>query len=454
MYKIHFYGAAQEVTGSCFLLESKNTKLLIDCGLFQCPKFCDIRNEEYFPFDAKSINALIATHAHIDHIGRIPRLMNAGFAGKFFSTPATRDFARVMLLDSMGVLGKEARHENKEALYKEKDVEDALEIWETVEYHQEFVVGDFKIVLKDAGHILGSAIAEISFKDDYGKTKKIVFTGDLGNPPVPLLRPTENINDAHVLVIDSTYGDRLHEDKKERVLKLERAVEDTIKKKGVLMIPAFSLERTQEIIFELNNLVEQGMVPVVPFFLDSPLAIKATEIYKKYDRYYNKEAKYIISEGDELFQFPGLKFTLKTEESKGINDVPAPKIIIAGSGMLNGGRILHHARRYMSDSKSTILFVGHQAAGSLGRVIQDCAKEISIFGEKIPVLAKISSIYGYSAHPDREQLFNFIQNTADSLEKIFTIHGEPKSLLFFVQSIRDNLGVNAIAPKYGDKFEI
>jgi metallo-beta-lactamase family protein len=456
-YKISFYGASQEITGSCFLLESKNTRLLIDCGLFQCPKFCDIRNEKPFPFDVKGIDALVVTHAHIDHIGRVPKLIKTGFKGRIFSTPPTRDFARIMLLDSMGVLEKEARRENKSAFYGEEDVEGAMEKWEAVEYHQEFKVGDFRIILKDAGHILGSAIIEINSlisENSNEKGKKIVFTGDLGNPPVPLLRPTEDIFGANVLIVDSTYGDRLHEDKKERVLKLERIIEDTIRKKGVLMIPAFSLERTQEILFELNNLVEKGRVPVVPFFLDSPLAIKATEIYKKYDKYYNKQAKYIMSEGDRLFQFPGLKFTLKTEDSKSINDALSPKIIIAGSGMLNGGRMVHHVKRYISDKNSALLFVGYQAAGSLGRIIKDGAKEIAVFGEKVPIRAKIETIYGYSAHPDRDQLFNFIQNTSDSLEQVFTIHGEPKSLLFFVQRIRDYLGVNASAPNYGDQFKI
>jgi len=375
--KLSFYGSSQEITGSCFLLETRRAKLLVDCGLFQGSKFCETLNEEPFSFNLQNIDALIVTHSHIDHIGRIPKLVKDGFQGQIFSTPATREFAELMLLDSMGVLEKQARKENKKIIYAGEDVELAMSRWKSVEYHQEFEIGNLKIILKDAGHILGSAMVEIEHSEsNSAKNKKIVFTGDLGNPPTPLLKPTEDITDANILVIDSTYGDRLHEDKKERRLKLERIIEDTIRLKGILMIPAFSLERTQELLFELNTLVEKGRIPFVPFFLDSPLAIKATEIYKKYERYYNKEAKYIMSEGDELFQFPGLKYTLTTEESKSINDIPPPKIIMAGSGMLAGGRIIHHTKRYLSDPNSTLLFVGYQAKGSLGRLIKDGAKKV------------------------------------------------------------------------------
>jgi len=453
--KLSFYGSSQEITGSCFLLETRRAKLLVDCGLFQGSKFCETLNEEPFSFNLQNIDALIVTHSHIDHIGRIPKLVKDGFQGQIFSTPATREFAELMLLDSMGVLEKQARKENKKIIYAGEDVELAMSRWKSVEYHQEFEIGNLKIILKDAGHILGSAMVEIEHSEsNSAKNKKIVFTGDLGNPPTPLLKPTEDITDANILVIDSTYGDRLHEDKKERRLKLERIIEDTIRLKGILMIPAFSLERTQELLFELNTLVEKGRIPFVPFFLDSPLAIKATEIYKKYERYYNKEAKYIMSEGDELFQFPGLKYTLTTEESKSINDIPPPKIIMAGSGMLAGGRIIHHTKRYLSDPNSTLLFVGYQAKGSLGRLIKDGAKKVNILGEEIAVGARIETINGYSAHPDSDQLFNFVKRSSDTIEKIFAVHGEPEPLSSIIQRIRDHLGLDAIAPNFKDSFEI
>ncbi|OGZ30781.1 MAG: hypothetical protein A2931_02360 [Candidatus Niyogibacteria bacterium RIFCSPLOWO2_01_FULL_45_48] len=454
--RLTFYGGAQEVTGACYLLESDEIKILVDCGLFQCPKVCEARSHEPFPFNASEIEAVFVTHAHIDHIGRVPKLFKEGFAGKIYSTPATKDLAKIMLEDNLQLLkkavaknGKNGENGEGELLFGDGDLKSAMENWGDLEYHEEKNIGGFKIKLLDAGHILGSAMVEVQ-----AGAKKLVFSGDLGNPPTPLLRPTEKITDANFMLIESTYGDRVHEDRKERKVKIERVIEDAVKNKGVLMIPAFSLERTQELLFEFNSLVEEGRVPEVPVFLDSPLAIRATEVYRKYERYYNKEAKYIIDSGDKVFKFPMLKFTLKTEESKAINEVPPPKIIIAGSGMSTGGRILHHERRYLSDPNSTILMVGYQAAGSRGRQIQDGAKSVKIFGEEVPVRCRVETIQGYSAHPDRDALLAFVQNSADTLQKVFCVQGEPAASLFLVQRIRDYLGIDAIAPRYGDSFEL
>ena len=439
------------MTGACYLLEvesaGRRTKVLVDCGLFQCPRVCEQRNHEPFPFNAGDIDAVIVTHAHIDHTGRLPKLVKEGFQGKIFSTSATRDLARLMLEDSLGLMLRES--EGTPLLFDKDDLRRAFEKWEGLEYHREFKVGDFTIQLRDAGHILGSAMIE--FK---AGGKKIVVTGDIGNPPTPLLRPPEKITDANFLIIESTYGNRLHENRNERRLKIERIIEDVVKKKGVLMIPAFSLERTQELLFELNELVENGRIPEVPIFVDSPLAIKATAVYKKYEHYYNKKARYIISSGDEVFKFPRLKFTLSTEESKAINEVPAPKIIIAGSGMSTGGRIVHHERRYLSDPSSTLLMIGYQAAGSRGRQLQDGVKTIRIFRDKISVRARIETIQGYSAHPDRDMLLDFVKNSVDFLEKVFVVQGEPAAALFLVQRIRDYLGIDARAPSYGEQFEL
>lgn len=254
--------------------------------------------------------------------------------------------------------------------------------------------------------------------------------------------------------METLYGDRQHEGRAERLVKLERIIEDTIKAGGVLMIPAFSIERTQELLFELNNLVENKRIPGVPIFVDSPLAIGAVNIYKKYDRYYNKEAKYIMDSGDDLFKFPGLKFTLTSEESKQINEIPPPKVIIAGSGMSTGGRIIHHERRYLSDPKSTLLLISYQVPGSLGRQLEEGAKEVKILGETVPVRARIVTLRGYSAHPDQNILFQFIENNYQSLEIAFAIQAEPKAALFFTQTIRDHLGINIVAPRYGDSFEL
>lgn len=453
--RFSFFGGVGEVTGANYLLEGekggKKTSLIIDCGFFQGQRMSEEKNKEPFPFDINSIDAVLITHAHIDHIGRIPKLVKDGYRGKIFSTIPTKEFSEIMLEDSLGILMKENKYNGKwkqELIYAEDDIRKAMSQWEAVDYHKEFSVGDFKIIFKDAGHILGSAIIETEFNG-----KKIAFSGDLGNPPNPLLKDMEKITDADYMVVESTYGDREHEYIEDANLKLERVIEDTIHRGGVLMIPVFSIERTQKILFEINELVEHGRIPRVPIFLDSPLAIKATNIYKKNQKYFNENAKNIIRSGDELFNFPGLKMTLATDESKAINEVPAPKIILAGSGMSNGGRIVHHEVRYLPDPNNTLLLIGYQSAGSLGRHLQDGAKTADILGETVAVKANIENISGYSSHPDTNELFDFVHSSEDTLKKVFVVQGEPKGSLFFVQRLRDNLGIDAVAPKYGESYE-
>lgn len=450
------------MTGACYHFDSasstssgQGTKILVDCGLFQCPRICEPQNYEPFPFDVANIEAVFVTHAHIDHTGRIPKLFKEGFKGKVYSTSATKDLARLMLEDSLGVMGKEAKNKNAELLFDLGDIEHAFKNWEGVEYHDQITAGDFKVRLLDAGHVLGSSMIEIMAPDGkLGEYKKILVSGDIGNPPTPLLRPTEVVNDVNIMLVESTYGNRVHEDREGRRLKLERIIEDAVRNFGVLMMPAFSLERTQELLFEMSNLVTAGRVPMVPTFLDSPLAIKATRIYQKYERYFNEEAKHVIGPGGKLFDFPMLKFTLSTEESRAINEVRPPKIVIAGSGMSTGGRILHHERRYLSDPNSTLLIMGYQAAGSRGRQLQDGAKTIEIFGEKIPVKCRVENIEGYSAHPDSNMLVEFVKYSVDSLEQVFCVQGEADASLFLVQRIRDYLGIHARAPRLGESFEI
>src|SRR3989344_5790624 len=284
--------------------------------------------------------------------------------------------------------------------------------------------------------------------------KKNVFTGDLGNSPAPLLRDTETITDADYLIMEAVYGDRNHEAKNERKSKLEDVIEDTISRGGVLMIPAFSLERTQDLLFEFNELIENNRIPKVPVFLDSPLAIKLTEVYRKNEEYFNKETKHEIRTGDDIFKFPMLTFTLNSKDSMAIKDVKNPKVIIAGGGMSNGGRILHHERNYLPDPKSTLLLVGYQAVGTIGRALAEGAKEVTVKGERIPVRARVVVIEGYSAHKDSDALFHFVENTADSVKKVFLVHGELKSLLFFAQKVRDYLGVNAVVPEEGAQIEL
>jgi metallo-beta-lactamase family protein len=454
MFKIYFHGGAQEVTGANYLIEKesagKMTRILVDCGMFQCPRFCAARNRGDFPYDPAQIDALFVTHAHVDHVGRIPKLVKSGFRGVIYSTPPTKDFARLMMEDSLGILEKEAAHMgDREAFYATADIEEAMKLWRGIPYNQSVTIGDTTITLHEAGHILGSAMVEMNIDG-----KKVLFTGDLGNAPMPLLSPPEQIRGVNILIIESAYGDRVHEDRGERKLKLERAIEDVVKFRGTLMIPAFALERTQELIYEFNDLVEHGRIPRIPIFIDSPLSIRATEVYKRYENYFSRDAIKIIQGGDDLFQFPGLKLTLTTEESKAISEVHGPKVILAGAGMMQGGRILHHARRYLPNKNNMIMFIGYQAAGSLGRRIVDGEKQVSIFGEKVYVDAEVRSIHGYSAHADTNDLLDFIRANADTLQRVFVVQGEPAASLFLSQRARDYLGLHAHAPRLGEVFTI
>jgi metallo-beta-lactamase family protein len=349
----------------------------------------------------------------------------------------------------MGVLEKEARMEGKPPLYNEDDVREAMKLWETHPYHAQLTIGEFNAELKDTGHILGAAFVQFTYRG-----KKIVFTGDLGNSPAPLLADTEPIDGAHVLIMESVYGDRNHELRTQRKELLEDIIEDAFRRGGVLMIPAFSLERTQELLFELNDLIENGRVPHVPVYLDSPLAIKVTGVYKKYESYFNEATKNVIKGGDDIFKFPGIEFSPTTDDSKAIRQKPNPKIVIAGSGMSNGGRIIHHEKNYLSDPKSTLLIIGYQAVRSLGRRLQDGEKEVTILGERIPVRAAVRTIHGYSAHKDSENLLKFVATGADTLTDVYVVLGEPKARLFLSQSIRDNLGINTHIPEPGSTIKI
>ena len=453
MAELTFYGGVGTVTGANFLLNTGGSKILVDCGMVQGSQFADDLNRGEFAYNPAEIDYLLVTHAHIDHIGRIPKLVKDGFRGQILSTPETRELAELLLLDTVKIIEAEARHDGILPLYEAKDIAPALALWNTLPYHTNKELKDgINIYFKDAGHILGSTMIEISRGD-----KKIVFTGDLGNSPSILLRDTEDITDANYILMESVYGDRNHEPKEERTKKLKQVILDTIKYKRTLIIPAFSLERTQMILYEMNELFESGEIKTqVPVFLDSPLAIKVTAIYEKYTADFNDKAKADIKSGDDIFNFPRLKFTVHAQESMAIDGIPNPKIIIAGSGMSVGGRVVLHEKHYVSNPNAEILFVGYQAVGSLGRQLQDGAKEVEMFGEKKEVRAKIDSIAGYSSHKDSDHLVEFIEKATESgkLKKVFCVMGEPKSSMFLVQKLRDNLGVDAVYPEFKEKVEI
>lgn len=443
--KLTFCRGAGTVTGANFLLEGNGKKFLIDCGLLQNSKIADDSNWEPFPYNPAEIDILFVTHAHIDHIGLIPKLVHDGFKGKIISTIPTKDIAGEMLIDTANILSH-LKDKDLSEFYNQENLKKIYDMWETLDYHQDLNVDHgFKFSYKDSGHILGSGMLKLVYNG-----KEIIFTGDLGNSPSPILRDTEELNNANYLIMESVYGDRNHENRDERKDRLKQVILENYDRKGVLVIPTFSLERAQELLFEIDLMVEKKDIPVMPIFLDSPLAIKLTKIYKKYEKYFNEVAKKIINGGDDIFNFQGLKMTEATEDSKAILSVPNPKIIMAGSGMSNGGRIVHHEHNYLGDAKNTILLVGYQSPGTLGRVIQDGAKTIHIQGQEIVLRAKVETINGYSGHKDSDHLLEFVSKTAHSLQKVFIVMGEPKSAMFLSQKLRDNLGVKTETPSGGD----
>ncbi|MCR4322693.1 MAG: MBL fold metallo-hydrolase [Candidatus Azambacteria bacterium] len=450
--KLTFCGGAGAVTGACYLLETEHTKILVDCGMFQGSRFSEILNSDPFPFDPKEISAVLITHAHIDHTGRLPKLCKDGFHGNIYATMPTLDFTQALLIDSEHVIAMEAKHEGQEPFYVMKDVEKVFALTKPVEYGMfVHISDDIACKFYDAGHILGSSMIEIFITVGDKKTK-IVFTGDLGNSPGPLLRDTHKEADADYVVIESAYGDRLHEGEGERKDTLEDIIEETVAAGGVLMIPAFATERTQELLYELNELVEHGRIPRVPVFIDSPLAIKITEIYKRYSAFYDDEALRLLKSGDEIFNFPGLKFTPTSDDSRYINSVPAPKIILAGSGMSHGGRIVYHEKLYLPDPKSTLLIIGYQIKGSLGRKLLDGEKKVRIHGSEVMVRARIRQISGYSAHADQQGLYRWVEPMRMSIKKIFVVQGEESASETFAQIIKDRLALDAVVPKVGDSF--
>jgi metallo-beta-lactamase family protein len=444
--KLTFCSGVGKVTGANFLVESEHTKFLVDCGLVQGEKVGDDENRKPWIYDPKTIDYLFITHAHLDHVGRIPKLVHDGFTGVIYSTPETLDLAALMLEDSLGVLTKEAQKDNLKPLYSMEDVHQTMALWKAIPFHEETKINDeFSLFIKDSGHILGSGMFVFTYNE-----KKIVFTGDLGNSPTPLLNDTEPITGAHYVVMESVYGDRNHEGIEERQEKLGDVLKKVTTRGGVLMIPIFSLEKTQVVLHEMNALFLKGEIPKVPVYLDSPLAIKVTNVYKKYKKDFKQEVQDEMVGGDDIFDFPMLHKTLHPEESMDILHTSNPKIIIAGSGMSNGGRITRHEKTYLSDPNNAILFLGYQSAGTLGRIISEGAKQVTINGDVVPVRAEVLSISGYSSHKDSDHLVEFAETAKDTLKKAFIVMGEDKAALYLVQRLRDYTGIKAYHPEAGE----
>lgn len=448
--RLTFLGAAREVTGSCYLLEVADKKLLIDCGMFQGSDFNEGKNNDPFPFAPADISAVLVTHAHLDHTGRIPKLARDGFAGPIYMTAATAEFSRLIWEDAEEIMARENEKFQRPILFSSADIIAAGRFSRGVGYRAPVAVAPgITAIFKDAGHIFGAAFIEITAE---GKT--IVFSGDIGNSNVPILRETDQLGAADVLISESTYGDRKHETRKESIELVLRLIKEGSDRGGVIMIPSFSLERTQELLYDLHEMSESGRLPKVPIFLDSPMAISALATYRKYPEYYDEAAKDLYANGDDFFKFPELHITRTREESKAINNVAGPKIVIAGSGMMNGGRIVHHARRYVPDPKSTVILVGYQAEGTLGRRLYEGAGTVTIFGEKIPVLCTVKAIGGLSAHADQEKMVSWVRNATQIPQKIYCTHGEPASATALAHRYRDEFGVSAFVPEYGERVDV
>ena len=473
--KITFLGAAKTVTGSNFLVEAAGKKFLVDCGMYQGKASQELENSDPFLYNVDEIDFVLLTHAHIDHSGRIPKLYNEGYRKPIYATKATCDFFSIMLLDIGHIQKTKIEWKNRKRkregkpdlppLYTAEDAYKCLELFEPVDYDDIVDITDeISIRFNDAGHMLGSAIIEI-WATENGKTTKAVFTGDLGNNDLPLLDAPTMISNADYLIMESTYGNRLHirnDDKAEMFLNI---VSETLDNGGTVVIPSFAVGRTQEILYEIDRLKqEKGQDPEfakkyktimnVPVYVDSPLAISATEIFKKNTNLFEDEIQEKIKSGDNPLEFPGLQFTRTAEESKALNESTEPCIIISASGMCDVGRIKHHLKHNLWNPKSTILFVGYQAPGTLGRTIVEGAKKVKIFGEEIAVNARVEYIEGYSGHADQEWLLNFVYSFTNQPKHIFLVHGEPEGQEVLKQKIEENPGTKVTIPEFGQSFEL
>lgn len=473
--KIKFCGATTGVTGSCHLISTENHKVLLDCGQYQGGKAQEELNFEDFPFDPSEIEYLVLSHAHIDHCGRIPLLVKRGFKGQIYCTDATADLLEIMLKDSGHIHEQDAEWQNRkneragrpliEPLYTERDAEESLKYIKPVLYDQLIELNDeMRIVFNDAGHILGSAEIElwVSEKDDAGKenVSKIVFSGDLGVMDRPILRNPTIIKKADYVIMETTYGNRVHPENSMDVNNLINIICETAARGGNTVIPSFAVGRTQELIFELNKIYDskddprQKKLANVKVYIDSPMATSATEVFKKNAQVFDDETKDYISKGDNPLEFENLKFTQSTEESQWLNFDKEPKVIISASGMCEAGRIRHHLKHNLWDARNSIVFVGYQAEGTLGRTLIEGADKITLFGETIQVKAKIHNLEGFSGHADMNGLFAWLKGFQQVPKQIFLVHGEPDVKLAFAKTVKEQLGYDPIAVNVNSEYEL
>ena len=471
---ITFLGATKTVTGSNFLVQAAGKKFLVDCGMYQGRITDELKNEEPFLFDVNEIDFVLLTHAHIDHSGRLPKLYKEGYRNPIIATKATCDLCAIMLPDSGHIQEMESTWKNKKRIrrgekiippiYTAEEAAKSLEIFRPVNYDEVIEIDEnIHVRYNDAGHMLGSSIIEVWVNED-GKQIKTVFSGDIGNNDIPLLSEPTMIESADYVVMESTYGDRLHIRNDKKAEEFLKIVSETINQGGTVVIPSFAVGRTQEILYELNNLKdvkhdeeferEYKLLMNTPVYVDSPLAISATEVFEDNMDLFDEQTRNLINSGDNPLEFPGLKFTKTPEESKELNEKNEPSIIISASGMCEIGRIKHHLKHTLWNPKNTILFVGYQAPGTLGRKIVDGEKKVKIFGEEIAVNARIEYIEGYSGHADQEWLLNFVYSFINKPKHIFLVHGEKDAQVVLKEKIIENTNIPVTIPEFGEKYEL
>lgn len=462
--KLKFLGAVQNVTGSRHLFQANGTRLLVDCGLYQERQF-KARNWEPFEVPPDSINAVLLTHAHLDHCGLLPKLVKEGFKGKIYGTSATGEIAKIILMDSAKIQEEDAEYKRKRheregrkgpfpvvPLYTTEDVEVCCPLFSPVKYKQTIrFANGLEAKFFDAGHVLGSSIIQIKAQIN-GQKRTILFSGDMGRPDRPIVQDPSSFEQADYILIESTYGDRVHQGKEDTKKMIADVINSTKKAGGNIIIPSFALERSQELLYYINELMLEGTIPHLTVFLDSPMASKITKVFQHSRELFDEEMTEHLRNNESPFNFPELKITGTSDESKRINHIRGTNIIIAGSGMCTGGRIKHHLVNNITNPKNTIMFVGYQAEGTLGRLILDGRKEVRILGQKHPVKARITRINGFSAHADRNELFTWLKKLKKPPRKVFVVHGETKSANEFGDFLREKTGWQVVVPAYQDEI--
>jgi metallo-beta-lactamase family protein len=461
--KLKFLGAAQNVTGSRHLLEANGTKVLVDCGLYQERQFRE-RNWEPFTCPPESLDAVLLTHAHLDHCGLLPKLVKEGFKGRIYCTPATSEIAQIILLDSAHIQEEDAKYKLKrhkregrkgphpvEPLYTTAEAEACFPQFSTVKYKQPVKIGDgVEATFCDAGHVLGSSIIRVKVSQD-GQDRTVIFSGDIGRPDRPIVHDPSIVEQADYVLVESTYGDRVHEGPEDTKKMIADVINSTKQAGGNIIVPSFALERSQELLYYINELLLEKAIPQLQVFLDSPMASRITKVFQNHRELYDEEMTEFMRRNKSPFEFPGLKMAGTSDESKAINHIRGTIMVIAGSGMCTGGRIKHHLVNNITRPENTIMFVGYQAVGTLGRRIVNGEKEVRILGQEYPVIARIAKINGFSAHADKEELFEWLSGLKKPPRKLFVVHGEAESANKFSDYIREKTGWEVTVPAYQDE---